>query len=138
MTNPPEVTVESANAESLDLIDAITRAVPGAWEEPTLDQFMTCTTSRGEAGIQIARTARGTAAADGQEVASTVLALFHARGFDAEIRDSTRVVGLGPDSRFADFNTADGIVITGVVSACYAFDLEHDTPTIPPPAGSAG
>lgn len=43
---------------------------------------------------------------------------------------------MGPSNRYAAFNSDRGTSIIQVYSACYAFDLEHDTPTVPPTRAS--
>jgi hypothetical protein len=126
------MTAESANAEQLDLLDALKTAVPASWGEATVHRFRTCTTGSGDGGVQITREIRGDGVTDASAAAKSFRAALVDHGFDAEIRRGTEVVGTGDANRFAAFNSQEGSAIIQAYSACYPFDLEHDTPTVPP------
>jgi ABC-type phosphate transport system substrate-binding protein len=126
------MTADSANAEQLDLITALEAAVPGAWGEATVNRFRTCVTASGEGGVQITRQVRGGGVSDPGAAAKAFRAALVERGFDAEIRGETEVVGIGDANRYAAFNADQSASIIQAYSACYPFDLENETPTVPP------
>lgn len=129
------MTAESANTEQLDLLDTLMAAVPASWGPATVNRFRTCSTASGEGGIQITREIRGDGVTDASAAAKSFRAALIEHGFDAEIRRGTEVVGTGPLNRFAAFNADDGASIIQAYSACYRFDLESSTPTVPAIAG---
>lgn len=130
------MTAETANDEQLALIAALESAVPSAWADPQVKRFRTCTTPDGAAGVQITREVRGDGTTDPSAAATAFHAVLDARGFDAEVRRETEVVGTGPSNRYAAFNADESAAIIQVYSACYAFDSEQGTPTVPPTPAS--
>jgi len=134
-TTGRSMTAESANTEQLDLLDALMAAAPASWGPATVNRFRTCSTASGEGGIQITREIRGSGISDERAAARAFRDELTANGFDAEILRGSEVVGTGPLNRFAAFNADDGASIIQAYSACYRFDLESSTPTVPPSAG---
>jgi hypothetical protein len=130
------VTASTANDEQLDLIRALESAVPSTWAEPTVKRFRTCTTPDGAAGVQITREVRGDGTADPTGAAIAFRDVLDARGFDAEVRRRTEVIGTGASNRYAAFNADESAAIIQVSSACYAFDSTQGTPTVPPTPAS--
>ncbi|SOC88057.1 hypothetical protein SAMN05660766_1749 [Curtobacterium sp. 314Chir4.1] len=130
-TQGRSMTAESANTEQLDLLDALKAAAPASWGQTMVNRFRTCSTASGEGGIQITREIRGSGISDARAAARAFRDELTANGFDAEIRRGTEVVGTGPLNRFAAFNADDGASIIQAYSACYRFDLESSTPTVP-------
>lgn len=130
------MTAETANDEQLALIAALESAVPGTWAEPQVKRFRTCTTPDGAAGVQITREVRGDGTTDPSGAAAAFHAVLDARGFDAEVRRETEVVGTGASNRYAAFNADGTAAIIQVYSACYAFDSTQGTPTVPPTPAS--
>lgn len=129
------MTAERANTEQLELLEALKAAAPSSWGETTVNRFRTCTSTSGEGGVQITREIRGNGVADAPAAAKAFRDALTERGFDAEIRRETEVVGTGAADRFAAFNADDTASIIQAYSACYPFDLESGKPTIPPSSG---
>ncbi|WP_439692616.1 hypothetical protein ACRQ4B_17255 [Curtobacterium sp. SP.BCo] len=130
-THGSSMTAESAGTEQLDLLDTLMAAVPGAWGSATVHRSRTCTAASGTGGVQITRRVRGDGITDGRAAARAFRDVLTENGFDVEIRRGTEVVGTGALDRFAAFNSDRGASIIQVYSACYPFDLESDTPTVP-------
>ncbi|MBA8990806.1 hypothetical protein FHW23_002071 [Curtobacterium pusillum] len=131
-TDGDPMTAESANAEQIALLSALTGAVPGSWGEATVNRFRTCTTPSGESGVQITREVRGDGVPDPAAAAEAFRSVLLERGFDAEVRRGSEVVGTGDAHRYAAFNADGTASIIQAYSACYAFDSTSGAPTVPP------
>ncbi|WFR67055.1 hypothetical protein P9139_21355 [Curtobacterium flaccumfaciens] len=129
------MTAESANVEQLDLISALESAVPGSWGEAVVNRFRTCVTASGESGVQITREVRGGGVSDPVAAAKAFHSVLVERGFEAEIRGGTEVVGIGDTNRYAAFNSDQSASLIQAYSACYPFDLDSGKPTVPPSPG---